>query len=106
MYRTLQPAAEHLVQGHWLAQDDGLGAVVSSLKSLMKEGNLEDNGIRTSRVRCGDALMGTGGRKPPRQTRLRLDCVERSGIILRDWEEACMMSLSEDYMAVSHLVEG
>jgi hypothetical protein len=50
--------------------------------------------------------MGTGGRKPPRQTRLRLDCVERSGIILRDWEEACMMSLSEDYMAVSHLVEG
>jgi hypothetical protein len=106
MYRTLQPAAEHLVQGHWLAQDDDLGAVVSSLKLLMKEGNLEDNGIRTGRVRCGDALMGAGGRKPPRQTRLRLDCVERSGVILRDWEDACMMFLGEDYMAVSHLVEG
>jgi hypothetical protein len=68
--------------------------------------NLKDNGIQTGRVRCGDALMGAGGRKPPRQTRLRLDCVERSGIILRDWEDACMMFLGEDYMAVSHLVEG
>ncbi len=42
MSRILQPAAEHLVQGHWLAQDDDLSAVTFSLEPLMEDGDLDD----------------------------------------------------------------
>ena len=41
MCQILQPAAEHLVNGHELTQEDDLVAVTLKLKSLMKEANLD-----------------------------------------------------------------
>ena len=41
MCQVLQPAAEHLVNGHGLTQEDDLVAVTLKLKSLMKEANLD-----------------------------------------------------------------
>jgi hypothetical protein len=41
MSHVLQPAAEHLVQRHWLTHDDDLAAVTLSLRQLIEDGNSE-----------------------------------------------------------------
>jgi hypothetical protein len=41
MCRVLQPAAKNLVQNHRLTVDDDLATVTLSLKSLMKEANVD-----------------------------------------------------------------
>jgi hypothetical protein len=45
MCLVLQPAAKHLVEDHWLAQDDDLAAVTLSLSSLMTGPNLHKDGL-------------------------------------------------------------